>query len=281
MSEVVYLSGRFLPYGQAAVPVEDRGFLFGDGIYEVFRVYRGRPFRFRDHLERLTRSAREIRLELPELDWAAITDELLERNGLKGGDATVYLQVTRGAAVPRTHWFPPPGTPATVLMLARPARPVDPELVESGVAAITHPDERWGRCDIKSVNLLPNVLAKQRAVEAGAYEALFVRDGVVLEGASSNLFAVLDGRLVTYPLGPRILAGVTRGVVLELARELGLPVVEGPIRVSDLDRATELFITSTTAEILPVVRVDGHPIGDGRPGPVTRALYTAFRERIS
>nr|PZN45859.1 MAG: D-amino acid aminotransferase [Bacillota bacterium] len=278
---MVYLSGRFLPYGQAAVPVEDRGFLFGDGIYEVFRVYRGRPFRFQDHLERLTRSAREIRLDLPDLDWAAITGELLERNGLKGGDATVYLQVTRGAAAPRTHWFPPPGTPATVLMLARPARPVDPELVESGATAITHPDERWGRCDIKSINLLPNVLAKQRAVEAGAHEALFVRDGVVLEGASSNLFAVLDGRLVTYPRGPRILAGVTRGVVLELARELGIPVVEGPILVSDLDRATELFITSTTAEILPVVRVDGRPIGDGRPGPVTRALYTAFRQQIS
>lgn len=276
MPAVVYLSGRFLPYEQATISVEDRGFLFGDGVYEVCRVYRGRPFRFREHMERLVRSAREIRLPLPDLDWAGVTRELLEQNGLSGGEATVYIQVTRGAAAPRTHWFPPAETPATVLMIARPAKAPEPALVEQGASAITYPDERWGRCDIKSVNLLPNVLAKQKAVEAGAYEALFVRDGVVLEGSSSNLFAVIDGRVVTYPLGPRILGGITRQVALELAQELKYPTAEGPILLSDLDRATELFLTSTTAEVLPIVRVDGRPIGDGRPGPITRSLREAF-----
>lgn len=276
----VYLNGQFLPYEQAAIPVEDRGFLFGDGIYEVYRVYRGRPFKFKEHMDRLARSAAEIRLSLPEVDWAAVHDELMRQNGLEGGDAIVYLQVTRGAVAPRTHWFPPAGTPPTVLAIARPAKPVPEELREQGATAITHPDERWGRCDIKSVNLLPNVLAKQRAVEAGAYEAILVRDGVAIEGSSSNVFAVVDGALVTYPKGPRILGGITREVVLDLARSLGLRVVEGPILVSDLGRATELFVTSTTAEVLPIVRVDGQPIGDGRPGPITRSLYEAFQRIV-
>lgn len=273
MNPEVYLNGAFVPYEAARVPVEDRGLLFGDGVYEVIKIYRGRPFRLGDHLARLERSARELLLDLPAVDWQAVVDRLAA--GLGGMDGTVYLQVTRGSA-PRTHHFPPAGTAPTVFALARPLEGGRAQLHETGAAAVTHPDERWGRCDIKSVNLLPNVLAKERAVRAGAYEAILVRDGVALEGSSSNFFAVLDGAVVTHPEGPRILSGVTRSVVLGLARDLGYRVVERPIPVAELVRATELFVTSTTSEVMPIVTLDGRPVGDGRPGPVARSLLQAF-----
>lgn len=276
MSLTVFLNGDYLPYERATVSVEDRGFLFGDGVYEVYRTYQGKPFKFREHLERLDRSLRELRLAAPPLDWEAVHRELVGRNGLEQTDVQVYIQITRGAAVPRAHQFPPADTAPTVFALARPVKPLPESLRTGGATAITVPDERWGRCDIKSINLLPNVLAKQKAADAGAFEALLVRDGVVIEGSSTNVFAVVDGAVVTYPRSNRILGGITREVVVQLARDLGYRLVEGPILVSDLNRATELFITSTTSEVLPVVRVDGRPIGDGRPGPVTGALHQAL-----
>lgn len=275
LSGEVFLNGRYVPYEEARVPVEDRGFLFGDGIYEVIKIYRGRPFRLRDHLARLERSAREILLELPDVDWGGVVERLVRGGGLADRDATVYIEVSRGSG-PRAHHFPPAGTPPTVLALARELPGVSPEFRERGATAITHPDLRWARCDIKSVNLLPNVLAKEKAVRAGAYEAILVRDGVAIEGSSSNFFAVLDGAVVTHPEGPHILSGVTRAAVLGLARDLGYQVVEAPILVADLRRASELFVTSTTAEVMPIVRVDGEPVGDGRPGPVARKLCEAF-----
>jgi D-alanine transaminase len=277
---IVYLSGRFCPLAEAAVPLTDRGLLFGDGIYEVYRVYRGRPFRMKEHLMRLRRSAEAIRLPLPELDWEALHRELAERNRLEADDATVYIQVTRGAPEGRGHAFPPPETPPTVFVIPRPLRPPGAALWERGSRVITRPDLRWGRCDVKSVNLLPNVLANQEAAEAGAWETVFVRDGVVTEGSHTNVFAAVDGRVCTHPEGPRILSGITREVALELARDQNLAVSETPIDLAQLGRADEVFLTGTTAEIMPVVDVDGVPVAAGRPGPVAVKLQQAFRRMV-
>lgn len=272
----VYLNGEYVPYEQARVPVDDRGFLFADGVYEVARVYAGKIFAMDAHLSRLADGLAAIQIELPELDTlAAVSEELLRRNGLENGEATIYIQVTRGAA-PRKHAFPT-GVAPTVFLAARPYRDNPPEYMSEGVAAIRLPDNRWARCDIKSVSLLPNVLANQAAHAADAFEALFVRDGVVIEGSHSNLLSVYDGAVVTYPRCNYILAGITRDIVLDLARELGIPVREGPIYDAQLFDAEELFLSGTTTEVMPIVRVDGRPIGNGRPGPVTLKLQAAYR----
>jgi len=273
---VVYLNGSYVPAEQAVVSVDDRGFLFADGIYEVIRVYRGRPFRLEEHLRRLADGVAALRIPFRDpAGLAGIADRLLEENGLRDGDAVLYIQVTRGAA-PRAHAFPPADVPPTVFVSARPFTPYPAEHYER---AVTVPDTRWSRCDIKSVSLLPNVLANQRAKEAGAFEALFVRDGIVIEGSHSNLFGVFGGTLVTYPACNYILAGITRACVLELAAELGIPAREGPIPFETLWEADELFLSGTTTELMPVVEVDGRAIGGGRPGPVARRLQSAFRER--
>ncbi len=279
MSALVFLNGQYIPRHQASVSIEDRGLLFGDGVYEVYRNYRGRPFKFKEHLDRLTRSLHELQMEVPAVDWVAVHGELLQRNGLAQADSQVYIQITRGAAV-RTHHFPAPGTAPTVFASIRPLVMQPAFLHAEGAAAVLVPDERWGRCDIKSINLLANVLAKQKAVQAGAHEALLVRDGAITEGSSTNVFGVVDGQVVTHPTGTRILSGVTRNVTIQLARDLGFKLAERPVLVADLNRATELFMTSTSSEVMPVVRVDGRPIGDGRPGPVTLALAQAL-ERIT
>mgnify|MGYP001247023770 FL=1 len=277
---LVYLNGEFVPHAQARVPVDDRGFLFADGVYEVVRVYEGRPFLMDAHLQRLRQGLAALRIDDPGADgFADVAERLLDQNGLRSGDATVYIQVTRGAA-PRAHAFPPAGTPPTVYVAAKPFEPHPPAYYRDGVAAVTVPDTRWSRCDIKSVSLLANVLANQAAKEAGAFEALFVRDGIVLEGSHSNLFAVYDGALVTYPACNYILAGITRRQVIDLAEQLGIPVVEAPVPLDRVFAAAELFLSGTTTEILPVTRVDGRDIGDGRPGPITQRVQRAFRESI-
>ncbi len=277
---LVYLNGEFIPHTEARIPVDDRAFLFADGVYEVVRVYEGRPFLMDAHLQRLRQGLAALRIDDPGTgEFTGIAERLLDQNGLRTGDATVYIQVTRGAA-PRAHAFPPAGTPPTVYVAAKPFERHPPEYFRDGVAAVTVPDTRWSRCDIKSVSLLPNVLANQAAKDAGAFEALFVRDGIVLEGSLSNLFAVYDGTLVTYPACNYILAGITRGRVLGLAEELRIPVAEAPIPLDRLFAAAELFLSGTTAEILPVTRVDGRDIRDGRPGPITQRLQRAFRESI-
>jgi D-alanine transaminase len=276
----VYLSGRFVPLTEASIPLTDRGLTFGDGVYEVYRVYGGRPFRLKEHLDRLQRSARELRLALPEVDWPALHAELLGRNGLESAEATVYIQLTRGAPASRGHAFPPAGTPPTLFVVARPFVPPPARLYAEGATVITRPDLRWGRCDIKSVNLLPNVLANQEAHEAGAWEAAFVRDGVLTEGTHTNVFAVLDATVVTHPEGPRILGGITRNTVLELARDEGLRVEERPVLLAAVARATEVFLTGTSAEVMPVTSIDGRAVGDGRPGPIARRLLAAFRRLV-
>ena len=279
---LVYLNGAFVPKAEAHLPVDDRGFLFGDGVYEVTRAVDGRLFEVERHLERLRNGAAALALPLTEATVAelpAIWERLLAANGLTVGEAMVYLQVTRGAA-PRTHQFPPAGTPPTIFASASALLP--PDAVRArGAAIITQPDIRWARCEIKSVNLLPNVLAKQAAAEAGAFEAVFVReDGTVTEGAQTTAFAVVDGVLRTHPLTPRILPSVTRAVVLELARELGIPAREEAFDRAALLAAEEAFVASTTADVMPVVRVDGMAIGDGAPGPVSRALADAIAARL-
>lgn len=278
MSLTVYLNGRFIPYEEAVIPVEDRAFLLADGIYEVVRVYQGRPFQMEAHLRRLARSAREIRL--PELDLAEldrVSRELLTINNLT--EATVYLQVSRGAYNPRTHAFPTGPVSPTILAIARPASR-NSQGQERGVKAVTTPDNRWARCDIKSISLLPNVMAKQKAAEAGAYEAIFVKDGFAIEGSSSNFMAVLDGEIRTYPLSNYILGGITREVVLDLARSLGYPVREEPIPVEALARCSELWVTSTTSEVMPIVEIDGRQVGDGKVGPIAQALLEGLMKLV-
>src|SRR5690606_25967289 len=279
----VYLNGEYLDRERARLPLDDRGFLFGDGVYEVCRVVRGKVFQAEAHWRRMHDGLRAISIDvdghLDEQGLAGIYDGLIERNGLGEGEATVYVQVTRGAAT-RTHGFPPAGTPPTIYATATASR-LPRAQREAGAAAITLPDIRWARCDVKSVNLLPNVLGKQRAIEAGAFEAIFIRDGVVTEGASSNLFVVLDGELRTYPLSNYILPGITRAIVLEQADRLGYRVSEMPVTQRELLDAEEIFATGTTTDVQPLVTVDGRPVGLGRPGPITRSLRGALEAEMA
>ena len=277
---LVYFNGDYIPKEDVSISPDDRGFLLADGVYEVLRTYGGKMFRAGSHARRLARSLRELRMSGPsEQDLICITSELLQRNHLDRGDAKIYVQVTRGSA-PRRHSFPDKVTPPTVYAEASLFRSVK-EKWDLGVRIILVPDIRWARCDIKSVALLPNVLASQRAKESGAEEAIFVREGTVTEGAHTNFCAVFDGELVTHPLNNLILAGVTRGVVLDLCRGLGVPFRESPIPERELRQARELMILGTTTEIMPVVQVDDWRVGDGMPGPVTRRLQRAFRELVA
>ena len=282
-ARTVYLNGEFLPSDRAAVSVDDRGFLFSDGVYEVTRVLSGQFVERGRHRRRLERGLRalEIQLTTAELDVLDdVADRLIVDNGLGTGEAMVYLQITRGAAFPRTHQFPSTHTRPTIYLSAA-ALSSKEELRERGVSVITVPDIRWARCDLKTVNLLPNTLARQKAAVVGAYEALFVRDGVLLEGSQTNLFAVIDGELRTAPVTNYILAGVTRDVVLEVARSAGIHVREFPVMLDEICRATEFFLTSTTNDVMPIVQIDAQLVSDGRPGPVTQQLHQAFMERVS
>jgi D-alanine transaminase len=276
---LVYLNGDYVPLDDAKVSVEDRGFLFADGVYEVARVYGGEPYQMRDHLARMERGLRALQIRYRDMDAIdRAARRLLDENGVDG-DGVVYVQVTRGAA-PRKHAFPPQGTEPTVYVAAREYASHPDGFWEDGVAAVTVPDNRWARCDIKSIALLPNVMANQAAHAADAFEALFVKDGVVLEGSHSNLWGVREGRLVTYPASNYILPGITRARVFELARELGIPADEGMIYSDELFDMDELFLSGTTTEIMPVVRVDGREVVDGEPGPITRKLFRAFRDSL-
>lgn len=277
MSDLVYLGGAIVPRDRAAVSIDDRGFLLGDAVYEVIRVVQGRLVEPERHLRRLDRSVRETSLPAPRLDLPRVAAELIRRNGLDDGEATIYAQVSRGAA-PRQHAFPPGEIGPTVLVTATPFAPRT-ELLANGAATITLPDLRWSRCDIKSVNLLPNVLAAQQAAEAGAFEAILVRDGRVTEATRCNVLAVVNGVVRTHPTGPLILPGITREVVLEQACAAGIPVREDAIDPDELLAADEVLLTGTTADVMPVVVIDGRPVGGGRPGPIGRRLGAMLAER--
>lgn len=278
--DIVYLNGEYLPRSEAKVTVDDRGFVFGDGVYEVVPAYRGSPFLMREHLRRLSDGLSELAIDFPTERVEPILRELLSRNGLDTAPIAVfYLQITRGSA-PRAHYFPPAGTPPTVFgavwNFTRPTL----EVWEGGFEAVTSLDCRWGRADIKTVQLLPNVMAQEKARQAGASDAIFVRDGIPLEGAHNNLFFVFDRTLRTHPTSNQILPGVTRALLLEIARDKGLEVEERPTSLEAMARASELFLTGSTTEVRPIVRVDGSPVGDGRVGPVARQMRAALLERI-
>lgn len=272
---IAYVNGEYLPLDEARVPVTDRGLLFGDAVYEVVPVYAGRPYLLEAHLERLERSLAGIRLANPHsrAEWRALLTDLIGRGG--GGDLMLYLQVTRGAYPQRDHRLPAEPAP-TVVAFCQPRAEPDPATFERGVAAITRPDPRWARCEIKSTALLANVLVADEAHAAGANEAILIRDGRVTEGASSNVFAVLDGTVTTPPQSPAILPGITRDTVLRLARTHEVPCAEAEIPADTLASAGEIWLTSSTREIYPVTRLDEAPVGDGRPGP----LWTRLRRLL-
>jgi D-alanine transaminase len=277
---IAYFNGQFLPKEDVHVSPDDRGFLFGDGAYEVIRSYGGRLFRVEEHLKRMERSLEALRIEGASVERLSdIAEDLMQRNDLGTADAALYIQITRGAA-PRKHAFPDSQTPPTVYVSITPFQPSH-QRWECGVKIILVPDRRWTRCDIKAVALLPNVMASQQAKECGAAEAVFVRDGVVTEGSHTNFCAVFEGQLVTHPRTHHILAGVTRGVVLELCEKLGVPYQESVIHKEKLGQASELMILGTTTEIMPVVQVDDWQVGDGKPGPVTIKLQRAFAELVA
>lgn len=273
---LVYLNGAFVPPEQAQVSAFDRGFVFGDGVYEVIPVYGRRLFRLPQHLSRLDASLQSIQLANPHTltDWQKIFTRLME--SVPAEDQSVYLQVTRGPA-PRDHAFPKEVKP-TVFAYAAPLKYPETAQLRDGVSAITVDDIRWRRCDIKAIALLPNVLLRQQAVEAGATEAILVRDGIATEGSASNIFAVIDGVLVTPPKGPFILPGITRDLTLELARAHGVPCAERALRVEEIFHATEFMLSSSTKELLSITRVDGKTIGSGRPGPLHARLHALYQD---
>ena len=274
---VAYLNGDFVPLEDACVPVLDRGFLFGDGVYEVIPAYGRRPFRLGQHLARLRDSLAAIGMQ-PPLDedrWAEILQNLIDRN--PGEDQSLYLQVTRGVAPHRDHAFPDPVTP-TVFAMSSPIPPPDPAVLERGVAAVTLPDIRWQYCHIKAITLLPAVLMRQEARARGAVEAILVRDGLATEGAASNLFVVRDNVVLTPPKGPALLPGITRDLVLELAEKHAVNWREADIPAEWLAGADELWLTSSTREIMPVTRLDDRPVGDGRPGPLFRTMHRYYQD---
>lgn len=280
MPGVVYLNGEYLPRERATLSVDDRGFIFGDGIYEVTRVINGRLFEADRHMRRLMYGLRGIGIDprMTAEQIIEIHDRLIRENDLTKGEGYVYLQITRGAA-PRTHYFPPAATAPTVFLSTSTFTP-NVQQREQGATAVTYPDIRWSRCDLKTVNLLGAVLAKQHAVAAGSLEAVFIRDGVVTEGSHTNVFGVIDGELRTYPRSNYILPGITRDVVLELAVEEGVHVREVPILQQEIGRLDELFVTGTTSDVTPIVQLDGRPVGSGKPGPITRQLAAALDRKL-
>jgi D-alanine transaminase len=281
--DIVYVNGEFLPRAEARVSVEDRGFVFGDGVYEVLRAINGRLFAARFHNDRLRRSLEGIRITLSRGDtpesFADIGRQLLRDNDLLSGEATVYMQVTRGATT-RVHAFPPPEVAPTVYISVARFTPYA-ELAQTGAPVISHPDLRWGRCDLKTLNLLPNVLASQTAKERGAFEAMLIRDGVVTEGAKTNFFGVVDGALRTHPCDAHILPGITRSVLRDLASDLDIALDETPIRADEIPKLSELFLTGTTTDVMPVVRLDDKPVGKGKPGELTRRLQRVLAESLA
>ncbi len=278
MPGIAYLNGHFLPLEEAKISIEDRGFQFGDGVYEVIRVYCGVPFRLHDHFLRFERNAQAISLPCPlsNTEWETLIREGIGKNHC--GEGKVYIQMTRGVA-PREHGFPGSVCP-TLMITFQDMNGIDASLQWHGVRAITLPDLRWARCSVKSLNLLPNILAKQTANEAGAFEAILVKDGLVTEGTTSNVCLVKQGGIVTPSLGDQLLSGVTRAVVLELARKHGIAVEERAVREEELSQADELFLTGTTIEVLPVAQLNGVPVGVQTPGAVVQAIGKAFRHCV-
>ena len=276
---ILYLDGEFVPAATATVSVDDRGFLFADGCYEVTVAVEGHCIALDRHLARLQRALDTLRIEFDAASLAPIHHELIDRNELaRSPMASIYVQVTRGVA-PRAHAFPV-GVAPTVLVRAQEFAGPSRSAVEQGSRAITADDIRWGRVDLKTTNLLPNVLAQQSALDAGVDDVILHRDGVVTEGSHTNVFGVIGGALVTAPADHRILPGVVRGIVIESALAVGVTVVEREWTLDELIAADEVFMTSTTAGARPIVEIDGRPVGDGRRGPVTTRVQQLYAEFV-
>ncbi|SDC25943.1 D-alanine transaminase [Paenibacillus sp. UNCCL117] len=273
----IWYQNELIPRQSVHISPDDRGYYFGDGLYEVFRVYSGSMFEPSAHFDRLERTAKALRITLPHSrsQIAARLEELIRKNDLQTGN--IYMQITRGIAA-RSHPFPPLAEPVLMAYTTEADRPQ--EDMRKGIQAITAEDIRWLRCDLKTLNLLPNVLAKQEALDRGADEVIFHRSGTVTECSASNVMIVKNGVLRTHPANHLILHGVTRLVVLRLARQLGIQVVEEPFTLEALAQADEVFLTSTTAEIMPIVRIDERLVRNGAPGPVTQQLQSAFEAVI-
>ena len=278
METLANLNGRIMPLKEVMVPALDRGFLFGDAVYEVLRVYQGKAWLADEHFRRLARSLEAIRIG--GIDLARLRrrmDETIAAGGFR--EATAYIQITRGAA-PRAHPFPDHAVPLELLWVAEFDDPYRAAR-RTGAAVLLQPDLRWDRCDIKSTNLLGNVLAMQAAKEAGCLEALlYLPDGTLTEGTHTSFFGVLHGAVLTTPSSNAILPGITRRLILDLTARAGIPVREQVLRRDDLAEVSELFLTGTTSEVLPVVRVNDRPLGDGQPGPITRRLQEAYQEAV-
>ena len=271
-NKTVYLNGQYLPLNEAKVSVLDRGFLFGDGVYEVIPSYSGHLFHFQEHLERLENSLAAIRLTNPHSreQWLEIMSRLLDADF----DQYIYLQITRGVAPKRDHTFPD-NTPATVFAMCSAIVPVAD--LNKGIKAISMDDSRWKFCNVKAITLLGNILHRQEAIDQGCAEALLVKDGYVIEGAASNVFAVIDGVLYTPPKGNDILPGITRDVILEIARKNSISCREDKIPFAALQTASEIWVTSSTREIIPIVELDSKSVADGKPGPVWQAMNQLFQ----
>lgn len=275
MSEIVYLNGAFTPLEEAGVPVLDRGFIFGDGVYEVIPVYSRHPFRLAEHLARFKRSHDAIRLTYPLSDaaWTQLVEDLIERNA--GDDQSIYLQVTRGVAK-RDHAFPKDAEPTVFGMSSLLSTPAE-ALVRDGVSAITTVDYRWLKCDVKSTSLLANCLLRQVAADAGATEVVMFRDHLLTEGSASNVFVVKKGKILAPPKNHLVLPGITYDVVLELAATHGLPHEVRPISEDEVRTADELWVTSSTKEVLAVTTLDAQPVGSGEPGEVFKRMYQLYQ----
>ncbi len=277
---IVYLNGKFIPIEQAKVSVLDRGFLFGDGVYEVIPVYAGQPFRLPQHLQRLQYSLKEIRLAEP-IDSQAlkiIIDKLIIENG--DGDLAIYLQITRGIAPQRLHTFPAEIQATIFISATRLPRPEIAKLAK-GFAAITSEDIRWRRCDIKTISLLPNILMRQQAADVAAIETILIADGNAIEGATSNLFIVKDHTIITPPKGAHILGGITRDYVIELAKNQHLPLRQATISQQELRHADEIWITSSSKEIAPIVKLDNEPVSTGQVGPIWKKMIALYQQALS
>ncbi|MBP1915286.1 D-amino-acid transaminase [Lederbergia galactosidilytica] len=274
----VLVNDQLIERTEAVIDIEDRGYQFGDGVYEVIRIYDGMAFTADEHLDRFFHSAEKIKMEMPfdKQQMLQFIEQLIKENNLQ--DGSIYMQVTRGATA-RNHLFPgkdiKPVLTAYTKEVARPE-----EKLENGVKAMVTEDIRWLRCDIKSLNLLPNVLAKQEAKEQDCYEAILHRNGTVTEGSSSNAYIIKDGKIITHPATNLILNGITRQVILQLCQANQIPVAEEEFHLDDLKTADEIFVSSTTSEVMPIVQLDGQSIGDGKPGPLTKKLQSLFLEKI-
>jgi len=274
----IYLNGEYMPIGEARISVLDRGFIFGDGVYEVIPVYSRKAFRLAEHFRRLQYSLDGIKLANPHSDgeWADITNELIARNS--GDDQYLYLHITRGVAK-RDHAFPNPPVRPTVFMMSNPLSVPPEALLQSGVGAVTAQDNRWLRCDIKSIALLPNVLLRQMAVEAGCAETILIRDdSFMTEGAASNIFVVSNGKLLASPKDNLMLPGITYDVILEIAAANSIPFEVRKIAVGEVFAADELLLTSSTKEVLAITQLDGKPVGSGKPGAMFASLHKLYQD---